>query len=240
MIGEQLPLSVQLPDSASFDNYHAGPNAAVVAALQQLAAGDSEDSGNLLLHGASGCGKTHLLQAAAREAMARRLRAAYLPLRSFTAESPEALAGFEGFALLCLDDVDSALQDRAWAQAVLRLLDAVRSHGGRCLLSAAQPPDRIAIARLPDLRTRLSACAGYALRGLSDDDRALLLRTRALRLGLDLPGETIRWMLSHLQRDPDTLLRALAAIDRAALAAQRRPTLPFVQQVLAAVAGDPA
>ena len=230
MIGEQLPLSVQLPDSASFDNFHEGPNAVVAAAVRHLSVGEGSPT---LLHGPRGCGKTHLLQASSREALAHRRRAAYLPLSSFTAERPEVLAGFETFDLICLDDVDTALQDHRWAQALLRLLDAVRTHGGHCLLSAAGPPDRLAVAKLPDLRTRLSACASFALRALTDEDQAALLRARAQRLGMALPNETIRWMLTHLPRDTESLLRALARIDRAALAARRRPTLPFVQQVLA-------
>lgn len=232
MIGQQLPLSVQLPDSASFDNFHEGPNAGAVAALRALSIGDGS---SILLHGPRGCGKTHLLQASSREALAKRLRAAYLPLTSFAAEQPDVLQGFERFDLVCLDDVDTALQDRAWAQAVLRLFDAVRTQGGHCLFSAALPPDRIAIAKLPDLRTRLSACASFPLRTLGEDELGELLHGRAQRLGLELPTETVRWMLSHLPRDADSLLRALAQIDSAALTARRRPTLPFVQQVLAAL-----
>jgi len=229
VIGRQLPLSVQLPDSASFDNFHEGPNATAAAALRALSTGEGSST---LIHGPRGSGKTHLLQAASREALARRRRAAYLPLTSFAAEQPAVLQGFETFDLVCLDDVDTALQDRGWAQAVLRLFDAVRTQGGHCLLSAAVPTDRLAIAKLPDLRTRLSACASFALRALDDDDQADLLRSRASRLGLDLPTDSIRWMLTHLPRDTDHLLRALAQIDQAALAARRRPTLPFIQQVL--------
>jgi len=233
VIGEQLPLSVQLPDSASFDNFHAGPNAQALAALRELGLGEG---GTTLIHGPHGCGKTHLLQACSRDALARRQRAAYLPLGSFAAEQPAVMQGFEHYDLVCLDDVDAPLQDRDWAQGLLRLLDAVKTHGGRCLLSAAVPPDRLAIARLPDLRTRLSACASFALRKLDDDEHAAMLKARAQRLGLALPHETIHWMLTHLPRDTSSLLAALARIDRAALAARRRPTLPFVQQVLTASA----
>lgn len=229
MIGEQLPLSVQLPDSASFDSYHAGPNTQALAALRELGEGDG---GTTLIHGPRGCGKTHLLQATSRDALTRRARAAYLPLGSFAAEDPAVLHGFEMLDLVCIDDVDAPLQDRHWAQALLRLLDAVKSHGGRCLLSAALPPDRLAIARLPDLRTRLCAAASFPLRTLDDDAHAAMLKVRAHRLGLELPHETIHWMLTHLPRDTASLLNALARIDRAALAARRRPTLPFVQQVL--------
>jgi DnaA-homolog protein len=230
VIGQQLPLSVQLPDAASFDNYYAGPNAVAVAALRAMSDGEGS---SILLHGPRGCGKTHLLQATSREALARFQRAAYLPLGSFATEQPTVLQGFESFDLVCLDDVDSALQDRAWAQAVLRLFDAVRAQGGRCLLSAALPPDRLAIAKLADLRTRLSACAGFALQSLNDDDHAVLLRSRGQRLGLELPLDTVHWMLTHLPRDTTSLLQALAQIDHAALAARRRPTLPFVQRLLA-------
>lgn len=229
MIGLQLPLSVQLPDAASFDNYHAGPNAQALAALRELADGDG---GTTLIHGPSGCGKTHLLQATSREALTRRTRAAYLPMASFAAEDPAVLHGFETMDLVCIDDVDAALQDRTWAQALLRLLDAIRSHDGRCLLSSALPPDRLAIARLPDLRTRLCAAAAFPLRALDDDAHAEMLKRRARRLGLELPSDAIHWMLVHLPRDTAYLLDALGRIDRAALAARRRPSLPFIQQTL--------
>ncbi len=225
MIGEQLPLSVQMADTASFDNYfpgHAGPNGQALAALRELAGGDG---GTTLIHGPTGCGKTHLLQATSRDALARRSHAAYLPLGSFAAENPAVLQGFETCELICLDDVDAPLQDRDWAQALLRLLDAVKSHGGRCLLSAAMPPDRLAIARLPDLRTRLCASACFALRKLDDDEHAEMLKARGQRLGLTLSTDTVHWMLTHLPRDTPSLL--------AALAARRQPTLPFVRQVLA-------
>lgn len=229
MIGEQIPLSVQMPDPASFDNYYAGPNGQALAALRELAGGDGSTT---LIHGPAGCGKTHLLQAASRDALARRSRAAYLPLGSFAAEDPAVLQGFETCELICLDDVDAPLQDRDWAQALLRLLDAAKTHGGRCLLSAATPPDRLAIARLPDLRTRLCAAAGFALRKLDDDEHAEMLQARGQRLGLRLSSDTVHWMLTHLPRDTPSLLAALARVDRAALTARRQPTLPFVRQVL--------
>ncbi|WP_273453168.1 DnaA regulatory inactivator Hda [Nevskia ramosa] len=233
MIGEQLPLSVQMADPASFDSFYAsdaGPNGQALAALRELAGGDG---GTTLIHGPVGCGKTHLLQATSREALSRRSHAAYLPLASFAAEDPAVLQGFETCELICLDDVDAPLQDRHWAQALLRLLDAVKSHGGRCLLSAAMPPDRLAIARMPDLRTRLCASACFALRKLDDNEHAEMLKARGQRLGLALSSDAVHWMLTHLPRDTPSLLAALARIDRAALAARRQPTLPFVRQVLA-------
>lgn len=238
MIGRQLPLSVQLADTAAFDNFHAGPNAAVLSALRALADGESE--GSILLHGPAGSGRTHLLQAASREAASRQRRSAYLPLASFADESPAVLRGFETSELVCLDDIDASLHDRPWAQAVLRLLDAVRAHGGVCLLSATAPAERLAIAPLPDLRTRLSACAAFALKPLGDEDRAALLRIRAQHRGLELGEDVIDFLLRRLPRDVPTLMRALELLDRDALELKRRLTIPFVQQALRPLLPAPA
>ncbi|MGH8482690.1 MAG: DnaA regulatory inactivator Hda, partial [Nevskiaceae bacterium] len=64
MKGLQLPLGVQLPDTASFETYCAGPNAETVAALRAVLAPDAPPV--LLLYGPPGSGKSHLLQALTR------------------------------------------------------------------------------------------------------------------------------------------------------------------------------
>ncbi|MBL6751669.1 MAG: DnaA regulatory inactivator Hda [Nevskia sp.] len=230
MIGVQLPLSVQLPDAAGFENFHAGPNAAVVAALRQAAAGDAPSS--ILLHGAPGSGKTHLLQALSRAAGRHGRRAAYLPLESFAQQQPAALAGFEAFELLCLDDIGAAVLDRAWALALLRLVDAVHARGGRCVFGTAAAPGALPRAPLPDLRTRLAACAVFGLKPLAEADLCALLRLRAAARGLELPPEVAQFLLHRLPRDVPGLLGALDLLDRGSLSAQRRLTIPFVQQQL--------
>ena len=232
MIGAQLTLSVQLADVASFDNFHPGPNAASLAALRQLA----EDGGksSILLHGAIGSGKTHLLQAVARATTQQRRRAAYLPLAQFTREDAEALQGFETLDVLCLDDVDSALLDRRWALMLLRLIDAVHAHGGRCVLGASAPPDSLPLAPLPDLRTRLAGCAVFGLKPLSDAELRALLRKRARLRGLEMPEEVAEFLLRRLPRSVPALLAALDLLDQDSLTTQRRLTIPFAQQVLGA------
>jgi DnaA family protein len=236
VIGTQLSLSVQLTDAASFDNFYAGPNAATAAVLRQLAEEGGKSS--VLLHGAIGSGKTHLLQAVARLASQQQRRAAYLPLAQLTREDAAALQGFETLDLLCLDDVDSALLDRHWALLLLRLIDAVHSHGGCCVLSASAPPDSLPLAPLPDLRTRLAACAVFGLQPLEDAQLRGLLRKRAQLRGLDLPEEVAEFLLRRLPRSVTALLAALDAMDRESLSAQRRLTIPFAQQVIRAPSGE--
>lgn len=218
MKGAQLPLAVQLRESASFASFHAGPNAAAVAALRS-------GSENVFLYGPAASGKSHLLQAAARE-----WQAAYLPLAQFAPLGPEALEGYSDARALCVDEADAALAQREWCIALLRLLDALRTRGARCAVAAGAAPERLGIA-LPDLRTRLAACAVFGLQPLDDSDRAALLRERAQARGLQMPEEVARWLLSQLPRDSASLIDVLERLDRASLAHQRRLTLPFVQQV---------
>jgi len=229
--GLQLPLGVQLPDTASFETYYAGPNAEAVAAVRQAA--DAAAPPLLLLFGPGGTGKSHLLQALTRTA-ARTLACAYVPLRELLADGAAAadtLDGLERAQLVCLDDVDAVLNHAQWPLALLRLLDGVRAHGGHAVISAPAAPDRLALD-LPDLRTRLAAAAIYGLKPLSDNDRTGLLLERARARGLELPQDAARHLLSHLPRDAGSLVAALDRLDRALLTAQRKLTLSFVQQWL--------
>ena len=251
MKGLQLPLGVQLSSAASFETYFDGPNAEAVAALRaQL---DPTAPPLLLVYGAPGSGKTHLLQAltasaAAPSASADDLKSfsmtsaaktrscAYLPLRQFVSEGIEALEGLHEAEVVCLDDIDAVLNEAAWPLALLRFLDRLRAQGGRCALSAAAPPERLNCA-LPDLLTRLSAAAVYGLKPFSDEARGQLLLERANSLGLQLAEDAARYLLSQLPRGTGQLLGALDALDRAALSAQRRLSLPFVQQWLRETSG---
>ena len=219
MKGAQLPLAVQLRDSASFETFFAGPNAEALAALH----GGRE---NLLLYGPPGSGKSHLLQAAARDG-----QAAYLPLATLAAHGPALLEGYDDAPVLCVDEIDTALTRRDWCIALLRLLDARRTRGARYIIAAPAPPEHLDIA-LPDLRTRLAACAVFGLQALNDAQRAELLRQRAQARGLHMPDDVSRWLLNHLPRDTGSLLDALEQLDRAALSAKRRLTLPLAQATL--------
>jgi DnaA family protein len=220
MKGQQLPLSVLLPQAPTLDNFFAGPNADAVTAVRALAR--REAPSQVLVTGGPGSGKSHLLQGAAAAAGEG---AHYASLRD--ADPRELLE----VAWLALDDADDALSTDAGAIPLLRLIDARRAAGRPLLLAAQAPPTRLPTA-LADLRTRLSAMLVLALKPLRDADRRELLRAHARERGLTLPDEVANWLLGHFSRDAGTLLGVLEELDRAALSAQRRLTLPFAQTVL--------
>jgi DnaA family protein len=229
----QIPLSVQLKDSAVFETFVPGPNAEAVAFLKRL---PRPRLPSVWLWGPAGSGRSHLLQAACAHYRTVGADAAYLPLAALRSAGPGILDGWERAALVCIDDVDEAAGREAWEHAVFRLFNAVNEAGGILCFAGSAPPSATPV-RLADLQSRLTWGVTFQLRPLNDDERFAALRLRARHRGLDLPEETARYLLTRLPRDMAALLAWLDRLDTASLEAQRRLTLPFVRSVLSGEAG---
>ena len=230
MKGQQLPLAVGLRETSSFASFHAGPNTQAVQTLQSLLTPGAAMA--LLLHGPSGSGKSHLLQALVREAATLPMSASYVALPSHVGGSPVLLLdGLESLKLVCLDGLDEVPLPEPWLLAIVRLMDAMKARGANLLIAARKPAHQLVLPR-PDLITRAAECASFGLRPLSDEDRARLLTLRAHARGLHLPDDVAHYLLKRLARDVGSLLEAVDTLDQASLSAQRRITIPFAQQVL--------
>lgn len=225
----QLPLALHLNPQATFDNFVAGPNGEAVAWLHALATTDGEPV--TYLWGAPGCGRSHLLQATCRAAHTASQRAAYLPLAAAEDAAERLLEGIEEAQLVALDDIDAVAGRGDAERAAFALCHRLRENGGRLLVAAATPPAGLGID-LPDLRSRLGWGPVFQLRPLDDEGKLQVLAQRARQLGFELPEEAGRYLLARSVRGLDQLLRLLDSIDRAALAAQRRVTVPFLRDHL--------
>lgn len=225
----QLPLGLRLQDNARFENFHPGPNAELVRVLRQCAAGEGESV--IYIWGAQGVGKSHLLQALCKEAERCGSTGVYLPLAQLRAWPPDILEGLDQMDLVCADDVDAVAGLRDWEEALFHLFNRVREAGGRLVAAGNRRPAEVGLA-LADLVSRLSWGPVYPLSRLDDDDRLQALQLRAQRCGLQLPAETARYLLRRYPRDLPALFGLLDRLDEAALAAQRRLTVPFVKAVL--------
>ena len=224
----QLPLAVRLPDRAAFASFLPAGNAEALRHLQQVAAGSAV--GLTWLCGARGSGKTHLLQAACAAA-SEHSRAGYVPLADVAALGVGVLEGLPQLQCLCLDDLDRVAGQGDWERGVFALLRELEESGGRLVLSAQAPPALIRW-QLADLGSRCAAGTVLQLRLLSEQEQHAALKLRARLRGVELPDETWQWLQRRFPRDMRTLYELLDTLDEAALAAQRRLTVPFIREVL--------
>lgn len=224
----QLPLFGLRPASV-FDTYVVGPNRLAVDLLQ--AEPSAVSTPIIWLHGPSGTGKTHLLQAVCASAGDAGRAAAYFPLHDLRGTTAEILSGCGDFRWVCLDDIESTLTDDSWERAIFRLYMEFEERGGKLVISASTSPHAVRV-RLPDLASRLNAGVVLRLGELTEDERIEALKRRAVRRGFELPEEVTHYLLRRLPRDMNSLCSFIDTLDEASLVAQRRLTLPFVKQVL--------
>jgi DnaA family protein len=222
---QQLVFELAPPEPPSFANFVTGRNGEAAAALAALAAGEG-GHGAMVVWGAAGAGKTHLVRACVAATNARGAPAAYLAdPGALAATDPETLARN---ALVAVDAIDGAGAD---AQGRLfTLFNALAQSGGRFVGAARVPPAALPVRE--DLRTRLGSCLVYEILPLADDEKAAALAGWTRRRGFAVPDEVIRYLLAHGRRDMPALLAALAALDRESLATRRPVTVAMLREWL--------
>lgn len=224
----QLALPLQLADHAVFASYLDSGNEALVATLSSIAAGD--DGHGCWLWGASATGKTHLLQAVCEAAGDR---ASYMPLAMIAQAGPGVLEGLSNRELVCIDDIDQVLGQPEWELALFDLCNQVFDARSQLLVSAASTPRECPID-MADLQSRLARLPVFQIHSLSDSERISALQLRSRHRGLELPDDTARYLLNRSRRDMASLYELLDTLDKEALRAKRRLTIPFVREVLSA------
>ncbi len=230
----QLVLPLRLADHAVFATFLNTGNEALVGLLGDLARSDMSGGNGCWLWGAPSTGKTHLLQAACERADERSI---YLPMRLLSDADPGVLEGLASRDLVCIDDIEQIVGDDTWERALFNLCNDITEADSRLIVAASASPRECPIT-LPDLKSRLSRLPTFHLRPLADADRVTALQLRARHRGLDLPSETARYLLSRSRRDMRSLYSLLDRLDLEALRAKRRLTIPFVRDVMKAVAAD--
>ncbi|HTN48463.1 MAG TPA: DnaA regulatory inactivator Hda [Burkholderiaceae bacterium] len=210
----QLALDLVQPLRPSLDNFVVGGNAEAVAALRAMAAGGGEKF--VLLWGAEGSGRSHLLRAVAASAAScwidpETREPAFDPaLRIYVADD--------------VDRYDAGLQQRLFV-----LQNDVRAARDAVLLaSASAPPGRLALRE--DVRTRLAWGLVYQLHALTDAEKEQALRTHGASRGIELSSEVLGYLMTHMPRDLSTQIAILDALDAYALAAKRAITVPLIRE----------
>jgi len=218
----QLPLGIQLRDSATFASFFSGQNQQLLNALSE-----SRETG-LYFWGLAGAGKSHLLQALCHEKTEAGWRVAWLPLAE-PGLMPAMLEEMEQFDLVCVDDLQQVAGDKTWEVALFHLYNRIQARAGRLVISATQPLLSLPLS-LPDLASRLGWGLVFQLQELADEDKQAALQLRAGARGIELNDEVAAYLLRHVPRDMKSLFNLLDRLDEASLVAQRKLTIPFVRE----------
>lgn len=182
----------------------------------------------LIIYGPAGSGKTHLGEVFRARSGARALSASTL--------GDEGFADLIAHAQECLiDDADTVRHP----EALLHLYNAVAGRGGHILMTARHAPAAWQITLL-DLRSRLLSAPAISL--MRPDDElikavlAKLFSDRQVRVDVDV----VEYLARRMERSLTEAQTLVTAIDRAALAAHRDVTVPFVREVMQELRGREA
>jgi chromosomal replication initiator protein len=176
----------------------------------------------LVIHGAVGMGKTHLLEGighALRQTHSK-LSVIQVTAESFTNAFLDAMrtgrlssfrARCRGAGALIVDDVHFLAAKRATQEEFLYTFNALASNGSPIVLAADQHPRLI--ARLPDeLVTRFLAGMVVKIEPLDLATRKAILHARASARGVDFPEPVSTYIAEHLRTNVRELEGALHTV----------------------------
>jgi chromosomal replication initiator protein len=217
-----LPDVRLLPDY-TFDQFVVGPSnrlahAACVAACNQ----PGTLYNPLFVHGATGLGKTHLLQAVCAEALRHNanLQALYVTCETFVNGLVQAFATgqVQTFRertrqadLLAIDDVQFLANRESSQEEVFHTFNVLHQSGKQIVLSADSPPSDI-----PTLEERLVSRFNWGLvvqiDAPSRETRQAILHKKARLRGVEIPDEVIDVIAEHVEANIRLLEGALTKL----------------------------
>ncbi len=224
----QLSLNVSLETPASFDNFVAGNNQALVSQVMWAL----EQQGFQLIYcwGGEDSGKTHLLQAAWHWVRGQGGEACYFDL-SRPGLTSQMLDAQDSAELVCLDNLHHLTDSSDDQEAVFHLFNRLQLRQSKLLVAASQPPQALK-NMLADLTSRLAWGLTYPLTRLDDEQKIQALQLRAQQKGILLPDEVARFVMHRSPRRLSVLFSLLDQMDQWSLNEHRKLTIPFVRERL--------
>ncbi len=223
---KQIPLAIGVATRRSFENFMPGANEPAVSHLRAQSAQSTQTThwAPVYLWGASGSGKTHLLQSLVNHGEQQGLRAGW-----FDAHDPAPWPFDEAWALVVIDGCDALDADQQHAAFTLFVEAATR--GVPVAAAGRVPPVDLPLRE--DLRTRLAWGHVFAVQPLGEPEARAALRREADRRGIFLSDDVMDYLLTRFVRDLKNLMAQLDRLDTFSLATKRPITVPLLKLMLA-------
>ena len=230
---KQIPLAIGVATQRTFDSFLPGANGGAMSHLLALSAQGAGHApaghwAPVYLWGASGSGKTHLLQALVNHGEAQGLRAGW-----FDAGDAAPWPFDDAWALVVIDACDALDADQQHAAFALFVEAATR--GVPVAAAGRVPPVDLPLRE--DLRTRLAWGHVFALQPLAEPEVRAALRREADGRGLFLSDDVMDYLLTRFERDLKHLMAQLDRLDTFSMATQRAITVPMLKLMLAEAPG---
>lgn len=225
----QLPLQIPLLGHTTFASFYPGDNQQLLTYLQELTTSAGEQF--IYFWGASGTGRSHLLQACCQQATVLNQSCVYFPMEQIVALDPDLFVDLEMLDLVCIDDIQNIAGQKIWEESLFHLYNRIRETNTRLVISANAAPRDLAL-NLSDLKSRLAWGMTFQIHPLTDIDKLEALRLSAQQRGFILSDDVGQFLIKHCSRETKALFNILSELDAASLSAKHRLTIPFVKAVL--------
>jgi chromosomal replication initiator protein len=225
------------------DDFITGPgNRLAQAAALEMVQSVGSTFNPLVIHGAVGLGKTHLLEGVTDGLRQRHpgLKVVQLTAEAFTNGFLDAMRGgalnafrsrYRSAGVLVLDDVHFLAATRATQSEFLHTFNALISEGAAIVLAADQHPRRI--AKLADeLATRFLGGMVVKLEAPDPATRRAILQAKAAARGVDVPEAVLAYVAEHLRSSVRELEGALNSLIAHALLTGKRIDLALARTAL--------
>lgn len=218
----QLGLPISLNTSMLLESFVA--NQELLRSINQLFL--DENSSEVFIYGASGQGKTHILQGAVLKALEMDKNAVYIDCsQSF----PEHILDLvDQIDFISFDNVHLISSENQ--EVFFDLYNRARQTQIFILVSGDSLPSDLEVMK--DIKTRLSLAAVYKLEELNDELIMSVIDSQMSQRNLSVNSNVYEYLFKNYSRDLKVLLSTLNDLDTASLQSKKPISIPFVKKFL--------
>ena len=229
LVDQQLVLPIRPLDDARFSNFFSVGNEGVVHSLMDHA--HASETAFVYLVGATGTGKSHLLQAACHQAEEQAQSSVFLAADEIVAMSPEILESLENLDLVVIDNISVLAGLKEWEQALFHLFNRIKDNASRLIVSSETKANDSGFL-LNDLVSRLNSGLQMNLNSLDDSMKIEALIFRANQRGILLTQSVAEFIVHRNDRNMTSLLTTLGQLDHSSFVKKRPITIPFIKELM--------
>ena len=247
------PGSLTLPHNRrkfrSFDSFVSGDcNDLAALAARQVSAAPGERYNPLFIHGGTGTGKTHLLEAIYTEARRQHQtkNVMYLTSEAFTNYFTSALTSrtvpsfrqrFRNVDVLLIDNIEFLDNKRATQEEFLHTIVQVIEHGGQVVVSSDRHP-RMLTKHREELTTRFVSGLVCRVEAPDEKTRHKLVRSMVLGTKAAFSDEALDYIVRRCRRNTRELQGAINQLEGQFALTGRRISLTVAREVLGEMAEE--